>query len=101
MLLLAVTAVVVLLFAPVATAKKYSSSSAKSTPSATSSATASATSSSSATSSGSATSAGKKGGKGGNLPKTGGPAPMALLAGVTLVGSGVIALGYLRRRESS
>jgi LPXTG-motif cell wall-anchored protein len=100
MLLLAVTAVVVLLFAPVATAKKNSST-AKGTTMGTVTATASATSSSSATSSGSATSAGKKGGKGGNLPKTGGPAPMALLAGVTLVGSGVIALGYLRRRESS
>jgi LPXTG-motif cell wall-anchored protein len=42
-----------------------------------------------------------KGGKAGGLPKTGGPEPLALLAGVMLIGSGVVALRYLRRREVS
>jgi LPXTG-motif cell wall-anchored protein len=61
----------------------------------------SASSSGTATASSSATAAGKKGGKKGGLPKTGGPEPMALLAGVMLAGSGVAAWAYTRRRETS
>jgi LPXTG-motif cell wall-anchored protein len=99
MFLLAVVAVVILLVAPAATARKNSTATSTSMSSASTSA--SASSSGTATASSSATAAGKKGAKKGGLPKTGGPAPMALLAGAILVGSGAVALGYLRRREVS
>jgi LPXTG-motif cell wall-anchored protein len=97
MLLLAVAAVLVLLFAPVALARHHTSMSTASA-SGTSSASATSSASGTASASSSATATGKKGGK---LPKTGGPAPMALLAGVMLAGSGAVAWAYLRRREVS
>lgn len=101
MVLLAVMAVLVLMFAPVATARKNSSTASSTSMSSTAGASASASSSGSATASSSAAAAGKKGGKKGGLPKTGGPEPMAVLAGVMLAGSGVVATAYLRRRKTS
>jgi LPXTG-motif cell wall-anchored protein len=89
MLLLAVSAMVVLLFAPMATARQHRDDG-------TATATATATATPTATASGTATAGG-----GGKLPKTGGPESMALLAGVILVGSGVVSGIYLRRREVS
>ena len=87
MLLLAVSAMVVLLFAPMATAKQHRDDG-------TATATATATATVTATATGTA-------GGGGKLPKTGGPESMAILAGAILVGSGVVSGIYLRRREVS
>ena len=98
MLLLALSAMVVVLFAPMATARQHRDDATTMT------ATASATASATATASGTAAAGGGGGGggkKGDKLPKTGGPAPMALLSGVILAGSGVVAWSYLRRREVS
>ena len=95
MLLLALSAMVVVLFAPMATARQHRDDVTTMT------ATASATASATATASGTAAAGGGGGKKGGKLPKTGGPAPMALLSGVILAGSGVVAWSYLRRREVS
>ena len=97
MLLLALSAMVVVLFAPMATARQHRDDVTTMT------ATASATASATATASGTAAAGGGGGGgkKGDKLPKTGGPAPMALLSGVILAGSGVVAWSYLRRREVS
>jgi hypothetical protein len=84
--LLAVIAVMVLLFAPVATAKKAWKGGSTATATATTMASGAAAS-----------------GKAGKLPKTGGPAPfspIALLAGVVLVSSGLAALTYVRREGS-
>ena len=99
MLLLAVSAMVVVLFAPMATARQHRDDATTMTATASGTATASST----ATASGTAAGGGGGGGgkKGDKLPKTGGPAPMALLSGVILAGSGVVAWSYLRRREVS
>jgi hypothetical protein len=83
MLLLALIAVVVLLFAPVATAKQH-----KGTDGATATATAMTAT---------------PGAEGDKLPRTGGSTPVlaiTLLASLTLIGSGVVALS-LRRRGTS
>jgi LPXTG-motif cell wall-anchored protein len=77
---------------PTATATSTATGSATATPTATS------TASGTATAGGGGGGGGKKADK---LPRTGGPAPIALLAGVALVGSGVVALSYVRRREVS
>src|SRR3712207_3793590 len=97
MLLLAVSAMVVLLFAPVATAMQYRADDSPATMTATATATSTATAT--ATASGAAGGGGGK--KCGQLPQTGGPESMALLAGTILVGSGVVALAYVRRRDAS
>ena len=100
MLLLALSAMVVVLFAPMATARQHRDDATTMTATASGTATASST----ATASGTAAGGGGGGGggkKGDKLPKTGGPAPMALLSGVILAGSGVVAWSYLRRREVS
>ena len=92
LLVLAVVAVMVLLFAPVATAQYYGGGMASPTATATASPTATATATPTATATATATA----------LPRTGGPplaGPVTLLASVALMSSGVGALLLVRRRS--
>jgi carbohydrate-binding DOMON domain-containing protein len=94
--LLAVVAVMVLLFAPVATAQYYGGGMATSTATATATPTATATTMSTATATTTATATATA------LPRSGGPSlagPVSLVAGLTLMASGVGALMLVRRRE--
>jgi hypothetical protein len=101
LLVLAVVAVMVLLFASVATAQLYGggmatpAATATATPTAMATATPTATATATATSTATATAA--------PLPRTGGPplaGPVTLVASLVLMASGVGALMLVRRRVS-